>query len=153
MKLLFRQRIFSCLDSYDIYDENQNVVYSVKGKISFGHCLYIYDNYHNHIGTIKEEVLRLLPRFRMYINDQYIGEIYKDLTIFKPQYHIECNGWRIQGNIWEWDYNVINHNQIIATISKELFHLSDTYILNDQDALYVLMIVLAIDAEKCSRHD
>ena len=31
MKLLFRQRAFSWFDSYDIYDENENTVYVVKG--------------------------------------------------------------------------------------------------------------------------
>jgi uncharacterized protein YxjI len=42
----------------------------------------------------------------------------------------------------------------IASISKELFHLSDTYVINVSDpenALTALMFVLAIDAEKCSR--
>lgn len=32
MKLLFKQRFFSWLDRYDIYDENENVVYTVEGK-------------------------------------------------------------------------------------------------------------------------
>ena len=31
MKLLFRQRFFSWFDSYDIYDEDGNTVYVVKG--------------------------------------------------------------------------------------------------------------------------
>ena len=35
MKLLFRQRFFSWFDSYDIYDENENTVYTVKGT-----CFY-----------------------------------------------------------------------------------------------------------------
>ena len=43
MKLLFRQRAFSWFDSYDIYDENENTVYVVKGQLSWGHCLKIYD--------------------------------------------------------------------------------------------------------------
>ena len=30
MKLLFRQRMFSWFDSYDIYDENENTIYVVK---------------------------------------------------------------------------------------------------------------------------
>ncbi len=30
MKLLFKQRMFSWFDSYDIYDENENTVYVVK---------------------------------------------------------------------------------------------------------------------------
>ena len=42
MKLLFRQRAFSWFDSYDIYDENENTVYVVKGQLSWGHCLKIY---------------------------------------------------------------------------------------------------------------
>ena len=54
MKLLFKQRIFSWIDSYDIYDENGNTVYIVKGQISFGHRLKIYDAANNEIGTLKE---------------------------------------------------------------------------------------------------
>ena len=32
MKLLFRQRVFSWLDSYDVYDENGKKVYEVKDR-------------------------------------------------------------------------------------------------------------------------
>lgn len=45
MKLLFKQRIFSWLDSYDIYDEKGETVYTVKGQLSFGHKLFIYNKY------------------------------------------------------------------------------------------------------------
>ena len=62
MKLLFKQRLFSWFDSYDIYDEYGNVIYTVKGELSWGHKLCIYDNQGLHIGTIKEEVLTLLPK-------------------------------------------------------------------------------------------
>ena len=30
MKLLFKQRLFTWFDSYDIYDENGNTVYTVE---------------------------------------------------------------------------------------------------------------------------
>ena len=57
----------------------------------------------------------------------------------------------------EWDYEVIGvDGRKVAVISKELFHWTDTYVLDiedSKDALYVLMLVLAIDAEKCSRND
>ena len=39
---------------------------------------------------------------------------------------------------------------IIGSINKEIFHMSDTYSLtieHDEDAFYVLMIVLAIDVQ------
>ena len=41
MKLLFKQRLFSWFDSYDIYDEAGNTVYVVKGQFSWGHKLAI----------------------------------------------------------------------------------------------------------------
>ena len=44
----------------------------------------------------------------------------------------------------------------VASISKELFNWTDTYtidVADPGDALYALMVVLAIDAEKCSRND
>ena len=43
MKLYFRQKIFSWLDSYDVYDESGNIYFRVKGKIAWGHKLAIYD--------------------------------------------------------------------------------------------------------------
>ena len=63
----------------------------------------------------------------------------------------------MEGNIFEWDYRIKDRNgKIVATISKELLNWTDTYsidIPNPSDALYVLMIVLTIDAEKCSRNN
>lgn len=43
----------------------------------------------------------------------------------------------------------------MAIISKEFFNFTDTYsieVKNVDDAIYVLMVTLAIDAEKCSRN-
>lgn len=33
MKLLFKQRFFSWFDSYDIYNEDGQVIYQVEGKL------------------------------------------------------------------------------------------------------------------------
>ena len=51
MRLLFRQRLFSWFDSYDIYDEAGNTVYTVEGKLAWGHCLHILNAAGDHIGT------------------------------------------------------------------------------------------------------
>ena len=36
MRLLFKQRFFSWFDSYDIYDEDGNTVFTVEGKLAWG---------------------------------------------------------------------------------------------------------------------
>lgn len=156
MQLLFRQRVFSWFDSYDIYDEAGWVVYTVKGQLSWGHCLHILDAQGRHVGTVREKVLTLLPRFELYENDRFIGSIRKELTLFRPRYDIDCKGWQVSGDLMEWDYSVSDGSgRLVARVEKELLRLTDTYVLtisDPKDALYVLMLVLAIDAEKCSRN-
>lgn len=155
MKLLFKQRFFSWLDSYDVFDEQGNTVFTVEGQLAWGHTLHILDRHGEHIGTVKERVLTLLPKFEMYVRDEYVGCISKELTLFKPAFDIDFNGWRVEGSFWEWDYSVFDGNgRQVAQVSKELFNLTDTYsieVFKSADALYALMLVLAIDAEKCSR--
>lgn len=155
--LLFKQRMFSWLDSYDIFDENNNVVYTVKGQLAFGHRLNVYDLSGTHIATLQQKILAFLPKFEIYINDSLLGTISREFTFFKPKYNIDFLGWRIEGNLFEWEYSVFNSSgESIATVSKELFNWTDTYsinINNPDDTLPALMLVLAIDAEKCSRDD
>lgn len=155
MRLLFKQRLFSWFDSYDIFDEAGNTVYTVKGQLSWGHCLKIYDACGKEIGMVKQKVFSFLPKFFIYQGGQLIGSINKEFSFFKPKFNIDFNGWRIDGNWFEWEYSIINtFGAPIATISKQLFNWTDTYVIdvyNPNDALYALMLVIAIDAEKCSR--
>lgn len=65
MRLLFKQRFFSWFDSYDIYDENGNTVYTVEGKLAWGHCLHILNAMGDHIGTVQQRVLTFLPKFEL----------------------------------------------------------------------------------------
>ncbi len=154
MKLLFKQRLFSWFDSYDIFDENGNTVYVVKGQLSWGHCLKIYDAHGSEIGTVKQRVFVLMPTFDLYLGEQHFGCIRREFTFFKPQYHIDCNGWQVEGDFFEWEYTIQSAARQIATISKQLWNWTDTYMIDvadRNDALCALMLVLAIDAEKCSR--
>ena len=156
MKLLFRQRFFSWLDSYDVFDEHGETVFTVEGRLAWGHTLHILDRRGEHVGTVKERIMTLLPKFEIYVYDKYVGCISKELTLFRPAYNIDFNGWHIEGSFLEWDYSVVDGvGRQIARISKELFNLTDTYsieVYNSADALCALMLVLAIDAEKCSRN-
>ena len=157
MKLLFKQRFFSWFDSYDIYDEAGNTLFEVKGELSWGHLLCIYDAIGNEVGCVKERIFTFLPKFEMYLGDSYAGCISKEFSFFSPKFNIDYNGWHVDGDWFEWDYSILNSaGNCIATVSKELFNWTDTYVIdvqNPQDALCALMLVLAIDAEKCSRRN
>lgn len=155
MKLLFKQRFFSWFDSYDIYHEDGSTAFTVEGKLSWGHRLEIYDPEHFYLGRIQEEVFTLLPRFVLYEGENRIGLLQKEFTFFKPRFSLDCNGWEVNGDFMGWDYQVTDGaGRFIMSASKELFHLTDTYVIDVPDpenALLALMIVLAIDAAKCSQ--
>ena len=155
MRLLFKQRFFSWFDSYDIYNEAGESLFTVKGQLSWGHCLKIFDANGVEVGLVKERILTFLPKFELYLHGQYLGCISREFTFFKPKYNIDCNGWHVEGNFMEWDYTIdAPGGRRVAEISKELFRWTDTYVIDvhdPRDAVCALMLVLAIDAEKCSR--
>ena len=64
MKLLFKQRLFSWFDSYDIYDEAGNTIFTVKGELAWGHLLRIYDANGNELGYIKEKISPFCPSLK-----------------------------------------------------------------------------------------
>lgn len=103
-----------------------------------------------------EKVLTFLPAFDLYEEERYIGRVKKEFTFFMPKFHLECRDWNITGDILEWDYQVKNNmGATVAMVEKKLFNFTDTYeidVMNSQDVLHVLMIVLAIDAAKCSNN-
>jgi len=157
MKLLFKQKLFSWFDSYDIFDERGETLFTVKGQLSWGHCFKIFDNRGREVGTVKQRILTFLPKFEMYLGDSYVGCISKEFTLFKPAYNIDCSGWHIEGNFFEWDYEIISDTgKHVATVTKEIWNWTDTYtidVTDSEDCLQALMLVLAIDAEKCSRNN
>ena len=155
MRMLFKQRFFSWFDSYDIYSESGEVIFQVQGKFSWGKKLEIYDASGRHIGTLLQKVFTFLPTFELYLNDRFVGTIRKNFSFFRPNFEIDCNGWSIEGDWAEWDYCISDsHGSQVAYISKQVFNWTDTYVLDVADsanAVTVLMVALAIDAEKANR--
>ena len=154
MKLRFKQRFFSWFDSYDIYNEAGETAYTVKGQLAWGHLLKIYDGQGREVGTVKQKVLTWLPKFELYLGDKYLGCISKEFTLFSHKFNIDYNGWHIDGDWLGWEYSVVDSSGgMVAQVSKELWNWTDTYVIDvydPADALCALMLVLAIDAEKCS---
>lgn len=158
MRLIIKQRIFSWTDSYDIYDENMNTKYTAKADFfALGHRIRIYDLYDREVGYINEKLLRLFAEFDVFIGGRRYGSIKKRFSLFTPKYDIDYNGWSVDGDFFGWNYQVRQPNGIVAaTVSKELLHLTDTYvidILNEADEIDVLMLVVAIDAANCSNNN
>lgn len=155
MKLLIKQKFFSFFGAYDVFSEDEETIYRVEGEFALGKKLNVYSPAGELLGYIQRELFTFLPKFSIYIGNEYRGEIVKEFSLFTPSFSIDYLGWQVSGELFEWDYDVFDAaGNAVAHISKELFNFTDTYCIdvNDpQDALSVLLLVLAIDAEKESR--
>ena len=46
---------------------------------------------------------------------------------FTPRFTLECSDWEVNGSFMEWDYTIDSASRgCIASITKELFHWTDT---------------------------
>ena len=160
MQLRIRQRIFSWTDSYDVYDEDGYAKYEVRGALfSLGHQIHVYrknaDEANAEAGYIRQKLFALMPTFEI-VKDGYVcGTIRKKFTLFSENYEVDYRGWQVEGDFLGWDYRVRENGKIVATIAKELFNWSDTYVLNyynPADEAAALLLVLAIDAANCTHN-
>ncbi len=150
MKLRFKERFFTWFDSYDVYNEAGETVFTVEGQLAWGHCLKIFDPAGREVGMVKQRILTFLPAFEIYEGDTCLGEIRKEFSLFTPRFTVDFRGWDVDGDFFEWDYSIRDRGgNTVATVAKELFQWTDTYTIDlwdERDALYALMLVLAIDA-------
>lgn len=154
MKLYIKQRVFSWSDTYDVYDEREEAKYFVKAEIfSLGHQIHVYGKNENEIGAMHQKLLTLTPEFYVEIKNRQAGTIKKKLSLLRPKYEIDYNGWKIEGDYMGWNYKVLLQDTPVMTITKELFHWGDTYVIdfqNPEDEIPGLLLVIAIDAANCS---
>ena len=157
MRLLIKQRVFSWGEKFDIYDEEGNVKYFVKGELfSFGHKLHVYDMNDNEIGSVHEKVFSFPKQFEIMMGGVPRGYITKQFTFFFQKYDVDFNGWHVEGDFLDWDYDVFANDRPIIHINKEWLSWGDTYTIdfeNPEDELMGLMLVIAIDAANCDHND
>ena len=156
MELRIKQRVFSWTDTYDVYDEFGEPCYYVQAEFfAFGHQIHVFDKRSGQeVGSIHQRLFRLLPEFEIVVGGRSMGTIRKELSFFVPRYRVDYRGWEVMGDFLGWDYQVCQGERPVMTVSKELFHWGDTYVLryNDvRDEIPGLLLVIAIDAANCGK--
>ena len=157
MKLLIKQKVFSWSDSYNVYDEDGEIKYTVKAEVfSLTHKCHVYDRYGNEVGLVHQHLIALMPTFDIEIGGRPCGTIHKKLSFLKPKYEISYHGWTVQGDFLAWKFDVFDHGRVIMQIDKQFFHWNDTYVIdieNPENELLGLMLVIAIDAANCESNN
>ena len=143
----------SLVDRFNIYDENQELKYSVKGELlSKKRHLMVYDACGMNVGLLKEKLFTFRGLlsfetspvdFSLEIYGKKLGDIKSIGGIVNRKFKIGFNDWNIKGNVFSGKYSVVNKKEEIARIIKR----SGSYVLTffeKHNELVLLMIVIAL---------
>ncbi|WP_061586856.1 LURP-one-related/scramblase family protein [Streptococcus oralis] len=137
-------------ERFDIKDDRGVVNYQVEGSFfQIPKTFTIYDAYGEQVSEISKEFFTLLPRFTIQLRNGSNFVIRKKLTFWRDKYEFDNLGLRIEGNIWDLNFKLLDdRDQLIAEIKKELFHLTSTYtvtVYEDSYADLIISLCVAID--------
>jgi len=148
MKLYFKQKVFSLRQRTSITDEYGNQIFSAVGEISIGRRMHLYDAQNNEVAFIQQRLMRLLPRFSVYIGNNHVTDIVKEFKFFKNDYHLEGLDWKINGSVMAHDYTIESGGRYIASIHKHWMTWGDSFeidINDGEDIVLALAVIIAID--------
>ena len=137
-------------ERFAIKDDRGVVNYQVEGSFfQIPKTFTIYDAYGEQVSEISKEFFTLLPRFTIQLRNGSNFVIRKKLTFFRDKYEFDNLGLRIEGNIWDLNFKLLDdRDQLVAEIRKEIFHLTSTYtvtVYEDSYADLVISLCVAID--------
>ena len=149
-RFLVKQKFRLGGERFDIKDEMGNVAYQVEGSFfKIPKTFTIFDNSGEQVSEISKEMLTFMPRFEIQLSNGDSFYIRKKLTFFRDKYEFDNLGLRIEGDIWDWDFKLLDdRDQVIAEISKEFIRLTSTYnltVYEDSYADLVVSLCVAID--------
>lgn len=155
MEYYIKQKVFSWSDRFTVKDVNGRDVYMVEGEFfSWGKKLHILDMSGSEVLYIEQRIWKWLPTYTLFIENEEVATIRKELSFFRPRYTIDRHPWEVTGSFWEHDYQIVENGRTVADISKEWLTWGDTYALNIHDesnALLALGVVIVIDCVMASQ--
>lgn len=137
-------------ERFDIKNDLGMVEYQVEGSfLKIPKTFTVFDVEGQKVSHITKKPFSLLPQFTVELEDGSSFFIRKKLTLLRDKYDISNLGLRIEGNIWDLDFKLLDdRDQLVAEISKQVFTLTSTYqvsVYEEEYANLVISLCLAID--------
>ncbi len=149
--LFMKQKAISLVPKFDIFDENENVVYHVEGDIT--RLNFSIQRNGTEVLKLKKKLVALLPEYTLVKNGQEIANVKKKLKLTSPELAGNVNGkeLKIAGNLlgFDFDLNVggvtLGHVDTARTIWSDCYRIR----IMDEDQMDVV-VALAIICDNVS---
>lgn len=151
MSLYMKQKVFSWGDKFAVWDADQNVRYTVQGEVfSWGKKLHVFGADGAELAYIQQRLWSWLPKYEVEIGGRLAFVVRKEFSFLRPRYRVEGADWRIEGEFWAHEYEVLGPgDELIMGLSKHWFTWGDSYELripDPQNEVACLCLALAVDA-------
>ncbi len=154
MRLNYKYRSSLLSGNFDVFDEYKNLRYRVKARLALGSAVDIYDHNNNHVGAMESDIGALWPRYKLYLGNQKVAEVFKIPGFTNQSLGIDCQGWRIEGKIYGSPIKIMKEEEVVATIEFKPKMFNSSYSINIlayDNLLMLFMIGLAVDSIKSQR--
>ena len=62
-----------------------------------------------------------MPQFRLFMDGVEVGCVKKKFRLFSQAFSLDCNDWRIEGNVLGWNYSIVDgENNLIGFFMENL---------------------------------
>ncbi len=148
-----RQRMFSIGEDFAIEDARGEQAFYVDGQVlHIRETFVIKDPSGREVATVRQKLLALRESMTIERDGATIATVRKAwIAPLRDKFVIDMQGGPdmiAQGSIWEHEYTISRDHELVATISKRWFSLTDSYgitIQPGEDDALVLAIAVAID--------
>lgn len=109
-----KERKFTIRDKFSVQDATGKDKYQVIGELlSAAKTFHIKDINGNEVASIQEKIISLKPKFYLVINGERVGEIIKEISLFKQKYSISVLDWDIKGDISEHKCSISSNKKLL----------------------------------------
>lgn len=145
-----KQRFTFGGEKFDIHDSFGQLAYQARGSfLEIPKRFYVTDAQGTPVCHITKKVWSFLPQFTIDMANGQSFYLKKEWTFFKDRYTVHNLGLTIVGNIWDIHFQLLSPaGNLVAEISKQLFHLTSHYAVTVIDEGYtdlVIALVVAMD--------
>lgn len=153
MRYQMRQKFFAFGDDFMIKDQNGADVYLVDGKaFSWGDKLSFQNaDTREEIAFIAQKMWSFKPKYEIHRNGTVFAEVVKEFTWFNSKFTLDVpgpNDYEITGSFWKHEYNFSRRGKTVASVSKKMFAMTDTYgidIVSGEDDVAILATAVVVD--------
>lgn len=149
-----KQKVFSLRDRYKIFDENQEVLYYVKGHyFSITHKMDFVDEKSDAVlYQFRRKIFSFLPTYYMYdeLGDT-LATVHRNWSFFTKKVSVTTQDktYQIEGTFYAHAFDVLDQGQIVASIKKKYISWGDTYeitVTDEENEAFYLALVILIDS-------